>query len=64
MLLIYAVMFDGTKTLLLTTRDVELDVQQWVNSRAGAFRLLGIAAIEYEVISDFDALAEDQIGVN
>lgn len=50
MILIYAILHDGVKTLLTKTTNTNFDIQKWANSRREAFCILGIVAIEYEVI--------------
>lgn len=47
MLFIIATMYDGTRTMLAYTKDVNLDIQAWIDSRRKAFRILNIVHIEY-----------------
>ena len=50
MLLIFAILHDGVRTLLAHTTDVNVDIQQWTNDRRQSLKLLGVKTIYYEII--------------
>ena len=50
MILVYAILVDGCRVLLLRTTDINFDVKRWAQSRTKAFKLLRIARIEYEIV--------------